>query len=135
MTKKATNNKLKENNDNGKINLSAPWMFDFGRGNAMSGEYMMSEEVIMNFIEDRTRLHEIYICEQEKTKRLALILSSILFICALFIVVFAPEGREELSYWIGGTLLLFSASAAGYKRLWAKGPLLSIESNESNEKK
>ncbi len=128
---KKTDEDLKPNNENGEVRLSVPWIE--GDANICNVAWG-SEDVTRSFVEDRTRLHETYIREQEKTKRLALILSSVLFICALAIVMFAPEGREELSYWIGGTLLLFSSGAAGYKRLWAKGPLLSFEAGEEEKK-
>jgi hypothetical protein len=113
------------------VHLSAPW----GNSNIIRQQSINgTEDVTISFLRERTRIHELYIREQEKTRRIAMILAAILFISSLLVIVFAPKGREELSYWIGGTLLIFSAGSAGYKRLWAKGPLLTFEANDGKQK-
>ena len=117
-----------ENNNRNEINISTPW------GGSKIAEHRQSavgsDEVTIEFVKERTRLHESYIKEEANSKRLALILSAFLFVTALFVVMFAPAGREKLSYWVGATLLLFSAGAAGYKRLWVKAPLITFEAND-----
>ncbi len=75
-------------------------------------------------------MHKAYIEEQEKTKRLWLVLSVIALLSALALIVFAPEGRETLSYWIGGALLVFSAGAAGFKRVWGKSKVFSLGADQ-----
>jgi hypothetical protein len=71
------------------------------------------------FVVERSRVHEAYIREQEKTKRLGLILAAALLIAAGAMLLFAPAGREKISYFVAVALLLFAAGAAGYKRVWA----------------
>ena len=105
------------------IRMSAPWG---GRNVSQQGGFFDPESAKC-FIEQRSQVHSTYIIEQEKTKRLYLVLSVILLICALLIMVFAPEGKEQMSYWIGGALLVFSAGAAGYKRFWAKAPMIEFD--------
>jgi hypothetical protein len=109
------------------IRLSTPW------GNACNVSQGLrggDSESLNAFITERTRLHELYIKEQAKTKRMALILTAILILASGAIVLFAPEGRETLSYWIGAALLVFAAGAAGYGRLWAKVPGVSVRADE-----
>ena len=77
-------------------------------------------------IKARTKLHVEALKEGEKTKRLSLVLAAVLIVVALLAVLFAPAGREVVSYWIGATLLVFAAGAVGYKRVWGKSKLLSV---------
>ena len=72
--------------------------------------------------------------ETEKTKRLWLALAFVAMLAALLILVYTPPGREMLSYWIGGALLIFAAGAAGYKRVWGKAPGFSVRSGQDKEK-
>ena len=67
---------------------------------------------------------------EQKTKRLWLMLSVASLLVALLIVTFAPAGRETLSYWIGGGLVIFAAGSAGYKRVWGRGPKVSIGADQ-----
>jgi hypothetical protein len=85
-----------------------------------------NKKLIKQFVSERSKIHSLYILENEKTKRLTLILSAFLAISGGCILIFAPEGREVLANWIGGAFLILSAGAAGYKRLWAKTDKLSI---------
>lgn len=68
--------------------------------------------------------------EEQKTKRLWLVLAVVALLAALALLVFAPPGRETLSYWIGGALLIFAAGAAGYKRVWGKSKLFSVGADQ-----
>ena len=74
------------------------------------------------FIKERTRVHELYIKKQEKTKRVSLILAVVLVIISVFLLIFAPEGKETLSYIVCSILFVFAAGAVGYKRIWGKLP-------------
>jgi len=98
------------------VSLSAPW----GRRQLQHVMGIEDPEAVENFVKERTRVHELFIREQEKTKRLSLFLSSVLVLSAGLIVLFAPQGRETLSYWIGAAILIMAAGAAGYKRIWGK---------------
>ena len=120
----------KDHEKKNEIKITTPW----GDKNAnFQQSFFGDPESAKHFVNERSKVHSTYIIEQEKTKRRALFLSVILLISALIIMMFAPEGREQMSYWIGGALLLFSAGSAGYKRLWAKVPLLEFDA--SNDKK
>lgn len=86
----------------------------------------------MHFVTERSKVHTAYIVEQEKSKRIGLILAVILLISAMLIMVFSPKEKEVISYWIGAALIIFSAGAAGYKHLWAKTPIIEIEAAEKD---
>ncbi len=86
-----------------------------------------NREVQEKFISERTRLHETYIQEEARTRRWMLVIAAILFLASVAVVLFAPAGRQTLSYWLGGTLFVLSAGAAGYKRIWGKTKDKSIK--------
>src|SRR4051812_37200930 len=117
LKKPNTLSHLAKGDEQNRVDLSAPWL-DEGNciieysSNAIDSH---SDEVTNLFVRERTRLHELYIREQEKTKRIGLILAAFMFIVAGAMVLFAPSGRETLSYWIGATLVIFAAGAVGYK--------------------
>lgn len=113
-----------------KINLTAPWGSSQVLSNA--GDFNDSKTARL-FIEKRSEVHTAYILEQEKTKRLSLILAVVLLISAMVIILIAPTGKEIMSYWIGAALLVFSAGSAGYKRVWAKTDLLEFEANQKDK--
>ncbi len=101
--------------------LTSPWGTDAG--------------ATMNFTADelikaRTKLHVEALKEGEKTKRLALVLAAVMVVAALLAVLFAPAGREVVSYWIGATLFVFAAGAAGYKRVWGKSKVVSVGADQ-----
>ncbi len=56
-----------------------------------------------------------------------------LILGAAGLLVFAPEGRETVSYVIGGALSIFAAGAAGFKRVWGKTPITSVGADQSQE--
>jgi hypothetical protein len=84
-------------------------------------------EISRRFISERTRLHEKYVLEEARIKRWTLVIACILFLSAIAVILFAPEGRQNFSYWIGGALFVMSAGAAGYKKIWAKTKNKSIK--------
>lgn len=96
--------------------------------------YSSDTKQTQEFIKERSRIHEIYIKEQERTKRISLSISAILFIASLTLILFAPKGREELSFWLGGALLVFSAGIAGYKRIWGRTRKISIGADKNKGK-
>jgi hypothetical protein len=113
-------------NEKDEVKISAPWG---GKQQFMQSSKLRDSEATKHFVEERSKVHTMFIVEQEKTKRLGLVLSVILLIAAMLIVLFSPEDKEVVSYWIGGALLLFSAGAAGYKRIWAKTPLFEVDAD------
>jgi len=119
-------NEKKENEqEDSTIRISAPWG-GYNISQSM-GRGIRDEPADPNhFISERSRVHEAYIVEQEKTKRLSLILSAILLLSACLIFIFAPEGREKISTWIGIGLVITAAGAAGYKRVWGKTKSMSF---------
>ncbi|ENU5815648.1 hypothetical protein ACE34P_003248 [Vibrio fluvialis] len=115
----------KNKGDKSSIHISAPW----GGSNIMQSVSRVSRDNPVDpnhFVSERTRVHEAYIIEQEKTKRLSLILSAVLLLAACLIFIFAPEGREQVSTWIGVALVITAAGAAGYKRVWGKSKIISF---------
>jgi len=94
----------------------------------------LSNDVIDGFVKDQTRLLELHIKEHEKTKRIALILGFALILAASTMILFAPEGREQLSYWIGAALVIFAAGTVGYTHVWGKTKNLSFGAGQSEDK-
>ena len=95
--------------------------------NTMRG---LSEKLTQTFLQERTRLHETYIKEQERTKRIGMIAAMILILGAAALILFAPAGRETLSYWIGAALVIFAAGAMGYPRVWGKSKNISFGADQ-----
>jgi hypothetical protein len=60
-----------------------------------------------------------------------MIVSAVLILGAATLILFAPAGREILSYWIGAALVISSAGAAGYKRVWGKNGQASFGADQS----
>jgi hypothetical protein len=117
------------------IRLSPPWgdpqlkqTISF-RG----GEVGDPNSALTAFIESRSRAYELYIREQERTKRLALVLSAALILASGLIILFAPPGREALSYWIVGSLVITAAGAAGYKRVWGRSKDISFGADNADK--
>lgn len=72
------------------------------------------------FLQERSRLHELYIREKEKTRRFTIGLSAGLIAIAAVMPLFAPEGRETLSYLLAAALIVFAAGAVGLQTLRIK---------------
>jgi hypothetical protein len=120
--------------DNSEISLSAPWD-DGGCSQVLRNvSVALPKRMAESFVKERTRVHELYIREQERTKRLGLILAAVLILAAAATVLFAPQGREALSYWIGAALVIFAAGAGGYKRVWSKTGNSSFGADQDQRK-
>jgi hypothetical protein len=79
------------------------------------------EPSVMNtFVRERTAAHTEYIRQTEKTKRTGYGLAAGLLAIAIVIPVFAPSGRETVSWITSATLALFAAGAFGFSRLKLK---------------
>jgi hypothetical protein len=104
-----------------RFELTSPWGTDAGATMEFSADAL---------IKARTKLHVEALKEGEKTKRLSLVLAAVMVVASLLAVLFAPAGREVVSYWIGATLLVSAAGAAGYKRVWGKSKLMSFGGDE-----
>jgi hypothetical protein len=131
-----------------KLELVPPWITRFtrySRGNvAVQSSYLThpidfdtsDPDAGKMFLETRSQLHALYIKETEKTKRTGLWLSASLIALACLIPVFAPEGRDVLSYWISAALLVFAAGAMGFTAIslkaWGKSITASSGSENSN---
>src|SRR4051794_882274 len=80
--------------------ISVPW--SHGASNVpLQSIGRVSREDTKHFISERSRVHETYIREQEKTRRLSLVLAATCFVAGCVVIVFGPAGRETLSNWIG----------------------------------
>lgn len=132
MKKDKVDGNERKDEKEGRIELSVPW----GELKPNIGHIPFnisedsSSEIYNYFIKERTRLHEIYILEQSKNKRIGLILSFLLILLASLLLIFAPEGRETLSYWIGTALIIFSAGAFGFGRVWGKAANISFGADQ-----
>jgi O-antigen/teichoic acid export membrane protein len=63
-----------------------------------------------------------------------MIAAAILILGAAVSVLFAPAGRETVSYWIGAALVIFAAGAMGYKRVWGKSSKMSFGADDDRRK-
>ena len=109
-----------------RVSLSTPWggsQTTFGINNTCEYD---ANGAANEFVRERTRLHELYLREEAKSKRLGLILGFLLVAIAGTCVQFAPAGREVLSYWIGGALVIFAAGSCGFGRVWGKVSRISF---------
>ncbi|OLF72351.1 hypothetical protein AWH62_11005 [Maricaulis sp. W15] len=82
---------------------------------------MYDPEELALFTRVRSEVHKEFIAQQEKTKRLTLIIGSVSFISGLLVLGFYPEGRAMTSIPAAIGLVIFAAGAFGYNRLWGKG--------------
>jgi hypothetical protein len=69
--------------------------------------------------------------EREKTKRLLIGAACLLFTIAALVVVFAPTGRENLSYVLGAALLVVSLGAIGAAQFKFRVPGVLVETGSS----
>ncbi|MDU9050768.1 MAG: hypothetical protein Q3M30_18115 [Candidatus Electrothrix sp. Rat3] len=131
MKKDELNGNEDNNEKAGRIELSVPWELKPNIGHVpINISEKSSSEIYHLFIKERTRLHEIYIREQSKNKRIGLVLSFLLILMASLLLIFAPEGRETLSYWIGTALIIFSAGTLGFGRVWGKAANISFGADQ-----
>src|SRR5262249_28254928 len=77
-------------------------------------------------VEVRSRVHEEWIRQNARTKRLALIIGAVLFFAGCQVIVFAPSGRETVAAIVGAAMLVVAAGTAGYRRVWGRRPLVSV---------
>lgn len=112
-----------------KVNLSVPWADDPRACVDISGDRFYAAE---KFLIDRSRVHETYIREEAKTKRLSLMIGAVLFLAGCLVLVFAPAGREALAVWVGAAMLIVAAGCVGYKRVWAKSKVIEIGADQSS---
>ncbi|MEL6515533.1 MAG: hypothetical protein AAFQ69_18775 [Pseudomonadota bacterium] len=111
------------------IKLSAPW----GTRQSISQNIAYSVDdakTAQAFLRQRTGLHKEYIVQIQKNKRLGMILAFVMIVFSILILIFAPEGRETLSYWTGAALIIFAAGALGYGRVWGKAGSISFGADQ-----
>jgi hypothetical protein len=112
----------RQRNGESRASLSTPW----GEGhqsvswNIANFSGREAADGLTDFIDRRSQVHETYIREQAKNKRIALILAFTLILAAAALVTFAPAGRQNISYWIGAALVAFAAGCSGFGRVWGK---------------
>ena len=135
--------KQNENKSGGRKGLMArvivPWMQEkfipFQEIHLFNAPDDESQKVIKEFVAERSRVHEEYIKQQGRNKRIALVLAFVLILVAAGVVIFAPVGREKLSYWIGAALLIFAAGASGFGRIWGKTNNFSFGADKDHQKR
>ncbi len=125
----------KEDSESGivDISLSTPWkssqsvrMSNVAKCRANNVDHPFGQ----GFVKERTRLHETYIRETARTKRIGLVLAFALILSGALVVLFAPPGRETLSYWMGAALVIFAAGAVGFGRVWGKASRISFGADQ-----
>lgn len=72
--------------------------------------------------------------EYGKTRRILIITVSVLFTIASLITIFAPSGREILSYILGGALVVLALGAIGVSKFSLKLPYMNIDAKDDNPK-
>jgi hypothetical protein len=119
--------------DAGHINLSAPWEdSQYGNANVMSGVALAEPDgtpIATRFVEQRSKVHETYIKEHNRTKRLGLVISAVLVVASCCVVLFAPAGRETASYIIGAVLVVIAAGVAGFTAIKLKVPGFRLDAS------
>jgi DNA-directed RNA polymerase subunit RPC12/RpoP len=112
------------------IELSPPWG---GHLNMCRQSAEGSPRIQSEFIKRRTDVHTAYIIEKEKTRRLYLIMAAVLLALSIAVFIFSPREKQSLSYWIGGSLLLLAAGAAGFNRVSAKSKIFDLSADQGKE--
>jgi hypothetical protein len=84
------------------------------------------------FLAERSRVHEAFIREEARTKRLALIVGAVLFASGCLVIVYAPSGRETVSGIIGAAMLVVAAGTTGYKRVWGRSAVVSVGADQDS---
>ena len=129
MTEKETDGKSEKSKS--KVSMTAPWNVQggpyrnvatrFSRGDIPSQFGETIGDIDLNrFVKERSLVHSEYIRQAETTKRWAMIVGCICIVASAIILIFAPEGRESVSYLIGLVLFIVAGGAFGYGRVWMK---------------
>jgi hypothetical protein len=110
MARRPSKNEIEARQTEAYADLAAPWrMSNIG--------YALHPAEMEEFIRLRTDLHGLYIREAQRTHRIGMGLAAALLAFACAIPVFAPPGRETLSYWVGLALFVFAAGSMGYSSI------------------
>ena len=115
------------------VELTPPWSIDGQHRlivNKIGGALDPGDIALACFISERSKVHELYIREQAKNKRLGLILSAFLVVVAVLVFMLAPQGRQTFSYCIGAVLFVFAAGASGFGRVWGKTKNISFGADQ-----
>ncbi len=111
-------------------------MMTHGVGKTVFINYLLSQgedpKLIEKFVNERSKLHELRAIEEEKTKRLSLILSVGLSSLAGLIIVFAPTSKEFVSNIFAFSFLIGSVGLAGYKRFWFKAKFIESKADSDS---
>ena len=117
------------------IEIKPPWVLGGSqriRIRGAPGMGMQFARASETFLKERSRVHNLYIREQEMSRRLGLVIGTVLLLGAMMILAFAPSGRETLSYWIGAAMVLLAAGAAGSRRVWGSAPMIKFGADNGN---
>jgi len=113
------------------IGITAPWeaVCQFtGQNTRLSGFRSLDDlEIQKVFLQERSRVHETFIREDQKTKRLSLLIVFLCVVCACLVLMFAPAGRENLSYGVAAALVIFAAGVSGFRLLRASAPGVKLD--------
>ena len=77
-------------------------------------------------VDDMKEIVLLRITEQEKTRRLLIVLTAILVVFAACLMVFAPENRQGTSVIIGIVLIVLAMGSIGASQFVIKGPGWSV---------
>lgn len=116
-----------ESKERSTATLSPPWVMD--------GQHRIScstQAEFDKFIDRRSEVHVLYIRESQRTRRLGMCLAAALLALGCLIPLFAPEGREVLSYWLSAGLFVFAAGAMGYSTIRYKSDKENLELSKAD---
>ncbi|BFM10979.1 hypothetical protein R50072_11320 [Simiduia litorea] len=68
--------------------------------------------------------------EKEKTKRFLLLAACFMFLVGCAFVIFAPDGKETVSYLVSGALTIISLGAIGVSSFKLKTPVVEVAASE-----
>jgi hypothetical protein len=85
---------------------------------------------IDTFIRERSHVHVQYVVQENKTRRLAQIISATLVITGSVILVYAPETNRLLADLVGIALIVAAAGSAGFRRLWIKSKGIDLAAGD-----
>jgi hypothetical protein len=87
------------------------------------------ESVGEKAVDHANEILKLRITEQEKTRRLLIIITAILIVFAACIMVFGPDGRQAISTIIGVILLVFALGSIGAAQFVIKAGGWEVSTN------
>ena len=87
-----------------------------------------------DFVRERSRVHETFIRETNRTKRLGFVSSVLMLLIGCLAFVFAPAGREIASYVVGAFLVTLAVGVGGFTVFKLKVPGVALDASSQERK-